>query len=97
MAMMGVGGMERSEILREIAAYCQLAGLAESTFGRRAVNDGKLVARIRDGGRISERTLKRIRGYIDANPPDTHDRRHPVIRAHRAPPSRVAMPGARTR
>jgi hypothetical protein len=86
--------MERSEILREIAAYCQEAGLAESTFGRRAVNDGKLVARIRDGGRISEHTLKRIRGYIGSNPPAPPSDRDAVIRPKGAPRARAAVPAA---
>ena len=31
--------------------------MAESTFGRRAVNDGKFVARLRDGARITPETL----------------------------------------
>lgn len=62
--------MHRSEVLGEISNYCRTAGLAESTFGRRAVNDGKLVGRIRDGGRISIKTLHRIRNYISDNPPE---------------------------
>ena len=62
--------MQRSEILHEISSYCRVAGLAESTFGRRAVNDGKLVGRIRDGGRISAKTLDRIRGFITQNEPE---------------------------
>lgn len=61
--------MDRSVILREISRYCQAAGVAESTFGRQAVNDGKLVARIRDGGRIRPGTLDRIRDFIETNPP----------------------------
>ncbi len=66
--------MQRSEILDEIAGYCRVAGLAESTFGRRAVNDGKLVGRIRDGGRISAKTLDRIRTFISDNPPEENAR-----------------------
>lgn len=60
--------MQRSEVLEQISTYCRASGLAESTFGRRAVNDGKLVARIRDGGRITARTLDRIQRFIDDNP-----------------------------
>src|ERR1700736_5839011 len=37
-------------ILREIADFCRRTGVAESTFGRRAVNDGKLASRLRNGG-----------------------------------------------
>ncbi len=35
--------MNAQELLQEISDYCRRTGLAESTFGRRAVNDGKLV------------------------------------------------------
>ena len=34
--------MNAQDLLQEIADYCRHSGLAESTFGRRAVNDGKL-------------------------------------------------------
>src|SRR4051812_21796565 len=59
-------------LLQEISDFCRQAGLAESTFGRRAVNDGKLANRLRNGGRITTDTLDRIRAFmarsIDAAP-----------------------------
>ncbi len=55
-------------ILNEVGDYCRDAGLAESTFGRLAVNDGKLVARLRDGGRVTTATVERIRAFMAANP-----------------------------
>jgi SAM-dependent methyltransferase len=51
-------------LLGEITAYCQRTGLAESTFGRRAVNDGKLVTRLRFGGRVTTHTAERVRNHI---------------------------------
>jgi hypothetical protein len=51
-------------LLAEIAAYCQRIGMAESTFGRRVVNDGKLVTRLRFGGRVTTHTADRVRSYI---------------------------------
>ncbi|MGN6460391.1 MAG: hypothetical protein ACTHLY_04215, partial [Pseudolabrys sp.] len=51
-------------LLQEIATFCRQRGLAESTFGRRAVNDGKLAARLRNGGRITTDTLERIRSFM---------------------------------
>src|SRR5437867_4408169 len=54
-------------ILREIADFCRETGLAESTFGRRAVNDGKLANRLRNGGRITTVTLDRLRAFMAAN------------------------------
>ena len=81
--------------LRIIAAS---AGLAESTFGRRAVNDGKLASRLRNGGRITTETLDRIRGFMASNRRHARASRPLVIeriaRAARAPPR--AGPAPRT-
>jgi len=54
-------------ILQEIGEFCRQRGLAESTFGRRAVNDGKLASRLRNGGRITTDTLDRIRAFMAHN------------------------------
>ncbi|MEP7029728.1 MAG: hypothetical protein ABI830_02215 [Pseudolabrys sp.] len=55
------------QILQEISEFCRQRGLAESTFGRRAVNDGKLASRLRNGGRITTDTLERIRSFMTRN------------------------------
>jgi SAM-dependent methyltransferase len=60
--------MNAQQLLTEISDYCRQTGLAESTFGRRAVNDGKLAARLRNGGRITTDTLDRIHGFMAAHP-----------------------------
>ena len=73
--------MNAQELLQEISDYCRQTGLAESTFGRRAVNDGKLTARLRNGGRITTETLDRIRGFMETN---RHGRRHRAPDRHRA-------------
>ena len=52
------------ELLDEIADFCRASGLAESTFGRAAINDGKLVSRLRNGGRITADTLGRLRAFM---------------------------------
>ena len=63
-----VNGRQRNatneRLLVEITAYCQRTGMAESTFGRRAVNDGKLVTRLRFGGRVTTHTAERVRNHI---------------------------------
>src|SRR5215831_3654286 len=59
--------MKNDEILSQISEFCRQADMAESTFGRRAVNDGKLVHRLREGKRITIDTLERIQGYIAAS------------------------------
>jgi len=59
-------------LLRDIAEYCRGAGIAESTFGRLAVNDGKLVGRLRLGGRVTTDTIERVRAFIAREP-------HPAV------------------
>ena len=53
-------------LLDSISEFCRRAGMAESTFGRRAVNDGKFVARLRDGARITPETLERVSAFLTA-------------------------------
>lgn len=55
---------EGAGLLDSIADFCRRIGMAESTFGRRAVNDGKFVARLRDGARITPETLERVSTYM---------------------------------
>jgi SAM-dependent methyltransferase len=54
----------QEQILTEISDYCRETRTAESTFGRQAVNDGKLVSRLRDGARITSGTLDKVRAYL---------------------------------
>src|SRR6478735_839709 len=61
--------MKNDQILSLIAEFCRQADMAETTFGRRAVNDGKLVHRLREGKRITIDTLDRIQAYIAASTP----------------------------
>jgi hypothetical protein len=68
--------------------------MAESTFGRRAVNDGKFVARLRDGARVTPETLQRVNDFImrhgaagaGESPPELL----PLIRATAVQPARAA-------
>jgi hypothetical protein len=62
----GKPAMTAQELLAEISDFCRQTGLAESTFGRRAVNDGKLANRLRNGGRITTETVDRIHAFIEA-------------------------------
>ena len=80
-----MSGMNHQDLLQEISDYCRKTGLAESTFGRRAVNDGKLTARLRNGGRITTYTLDRIRTFMDDNRADAIAARPPII--ERPPPA----------
>jgi hypothetical protein len=71
--------MNADDLLQEISKFCRQTGLAESTFGRQAVNDGKLTDRIRSGGRITSDTLERIRAFMAANRPPAGSGRPAVI------------------
>lgn len=51
-------------LLKEIEAHLKQAEVAATTFGRRAVNDGKFVKRLRDGKGITVATVDRVRAYI---------------------------------
>ena len=54
-------------LLDSIFEFCRRAGMAESTFGRRAVNDGKFVSRLRDGARITPETLERVSVFLTSH------------------------------
>ncbi len=59
-------------LLEEIEKYCQSAGIAESTFGRHAINDGKLCARLRSGKNVTLATAERVKAYIREHPANGH-------------------------
>jgi len=58
-----------SSLMQEIQDYCQQSGIAESTFGRQAINDGKLCARLRNGKGITLATAARVQAFIRENQP----------------------------
>ena len=90
-------------LLASITAYCGQTGVAESTFGRHAVNDGKFVSRLRDGARITPATLVRVNDYLTEHgyPAVTPDEREIIeyIEVNRAPAltTAVAEDGSRER
>lgn len=76
--MQAVGGT----LLGSISDFCQQTGMAESTFGRRAVNDGKFVSRLRDGARVMPETLHRVNQFME---------RHGAAGAGEAPPELLPL------
>src|SRR3954469_1817279 len=78
------GGMEPvgGTLLGSISEFCRQTGMAESTFGRRAVNDGKFVARLRDGARVTPETLHRVNAFIT---------RHGLAGTGDSPPELLAL------
>jgi hypothetical protein len=59
---------QRETLLAEIEAFLAGSGMARTTFGRMAVNDGKFVERLAGGGNITIRTMERVRAFIAARP-----------------------------
>jgi len=55
---------ETQKLLRDIESFTAKHGMKETTFGRLAVNDGKLVGRLRAGGSITIRTLEDVRAFL---------------------------------
>ena len=78
--------MDSQSLLHEISGYCRRVGMAESTFGRLAVNDGKLVSRLRFGGRVTVETVERVRDFMVQHKPDSTR-----ARAAAAAPALVAV------
>ncbi len=60
----GFPRMNAHELLRKSLTIAARPVSPRSTFGRRAVNDGKLTSRLRNGGRITTETLDRIRTFM---------------------------------
>lgn len=53
------------DLIRGISRFCRQTGIAETTFGRLAVNDGKLIGRLRAGRVVREKTRQRIVRFIE--------------------------------
>ena len=57
--------LDRTQVLvNEIESFCEEYGIAESTFGRMAVNDGKFVGRIRAGRSAGKATVEAVDGFM---------------------------------
>ncbi len=51
-------------LLLQIEEACQRLKIAQTTFGRLAVNDGKFVSRLQQGSRVTIHTVNRIHEFI---------------------------------
>ena len=54
----------QTQLLAEIEAFLATREIAESTFGRLAVNDGKFVSRLRARANMTLATIDRVRDFI---------------------------------
>lgn len=72
--------------MAELEAFLSSCSLTETTFGKQAVNDGKLIGRLRAGGDITLRTADRLRDWMRE-----YDLRK--SRAHTGAPSKKSQVG----
>lgn len=54
----------QSELLAEVESFLANRKMAETTFGRHAVNDGKFVGRLRGGANMTVATIDKVREFI---------------------------------
>ena len=59
--------MSKDQLLAAVIEFCKEYKMAESTFGRKAVNDGKFVSRLRTGARVTPETFEKIKKFINSS------------------------------
>ena len=57
--------MSKDQLLTAVIEFCKEHKMAESTFGRKAVNDGKFVSRLRTGARVTPETFEKVKKFIN--------------------------------
>ena len=68
----------QDSLLADIEDYCRRSNIAESTFGKRVVNDGKFVNRLRSGRSTTLATAEKIRAYISEHGPEGNEQIAPA-------------------
>lgn len=58
------GPATHAALLSEIEAFLRINPMAETTFGRLAVNDGKFMGRLRANANMTLATLQKVRAFI---------------------------------
>ena len=59
--------MSKDQLLTAVIEFCKEHKMAESTFGRKAVNDGKFVSRLRTGARGTPETFEKVKKFINSS------------------------------
>ena len=59
--------MSKDQLLTAVIEFCKEHKMAESTFGRKAVNDGKFVSRLRTGARVTPETFEKVKKFINSS------------------------------
>ena len=67
MILIGDFFMSKDQLLTAVIEFCKEHKMAESTFGRKAVNDGKFVSRLRTGARVTPETFEKVKKFINSS------------------------------
>ena len=59
--------MSKDQLLTAVIEFCKEYKMAESTFGRKAVNDGKFVSRLRTGARVTPETFEKVKKFLNSS------------------------------
>ena len=59
--------MSKDQLLTAVIEFCKEYKMAESTFGRKAINDGKFVSRLRTGARVTPETFEKVKKFINSS------------------------------
>ena len=60
------------DVLATVQGYLKSTGLPPTLFGRRAINDPRLVGDLRNGRELRAGTRARVEAYIAAHPNQRH-------------------------
>lgn len=59
--------MDTQSILNQVDRYLTKTGMKESTLGRKALNDGKAITRLRAGRRMWPETVEKLTQFMREN------------------------------
>lgn len=59
--------MDTNSILNQVDRYLIKTGMKESTLGRKALNDGKAITRLRAGRRMWPETVEKLTQFMREN------------------------------
>lgn len=66
--------MSTSQLISEVEAHAERCGLSPATIISRAVSNGRLYGRLKNGHGCTLDTAERIRAYMAENPPAKTER-----------------------
>ena len=57
--------MDYENIIQDVDRFLDQTKMAETTLGKKAVNDGKAIKRLRAGKRMWPETISKLRDFMD--------------------------------